>query len=313
MILKRKFLFIWQNNNTWKNKRKRFFLLFLLPSFTGVTVFVLVPFLDVVKRSFSTAVTGQWAGIKNYDLLIHNQAFVLAVHNTLRFTCTAIPLLVLLGFVIAVLLSMLITGDVGSGGSSVGAAGSFKYLYLFPMAVPTAVVVLVWKMVFSGHGFLNLGLTRLGEYSGLWGMVTTDYMSSEASFYVLVASYLWKNTGYTVVLWMAGIMAVPRDLLDAAQVDGANTWSRLFFIILPQLKGTLYTIVILSFLNSFKIYREAYLVAGSYPQQAIYLLQHLFNNWFVNLDFDKMAAAAVCVGGFLFIVILFLQRLWDRP
>ena len=70
--------------------------------------------------------------------------------------------------------------------------------------------------------------------------------------------------------------------------------------------------MILSFLNSFKIYREAYLVAGSYPEQSIYLLQHLFNNWFVNLDFDKMAAAAVCVGGFLFAVIMILQRLWDK-
>lgn len=310
--MKRKFLFIWRNKNTWKNKRNRFFALLLLPSLTGVSVFVLLPFLDVVKRSFSTAVTGQWAGLKNYGLIIHNQAFALAVRNTLRFTCIAIPLLVLLGFVIAVLLSMLITGDVGSERSGTGTAGALKYFYLFPMAVPTAVVVLVWKMVFSGHGFLNLALTRLGGCSGLWGTVTTDYMASEASFYVLVASYLWKNTGYTVVLWMAGIMAVPGELLDAAQVDGANAWSCLFFITLPQLKGTLYTIVILSFLNSFKIYREAYLVAGSYPQQAIYLLQHLFNNWFVNLDFDKMAAAAVCVGSFLFIIILLLQWLWDR-
>lgn len=300
MILKRGFLF------TWRNKRKLFFLLFLLPSLTGVSVFVLLPFLDVVKRSFLTAVTGEWAGLGNYNQLVHNQAFILAIHNTLRFTRVGIPLLVLSGLFIAVLISSLLT----DGNSQ--AAGNFKYLYLFPMAVPTAVVVLVWKMVFSGHGFLNLGLTKLGEYSGLWEEVATDYMATGASFYVLVTSYLWKNTGYTVVLWLAGIMAVPKELTDAAAVDGANAWKRLWYIILPQLKGTLYTIVILSFLNSFKIFREAYLVAGSYPQQDIYLLQHLFNNWFVSLDFDKMAAAAVCVGSFLFIVILFLQRLWDR-
>ena len=82
---------------------------------------------------------------------------------------------------------------------------------------------------------------------------------------------------------------------------------------LPNLKGSLYTIVVLSFLNSFKIYREAYLVAGSYPEQDIYLLQHLFNNWFVSLNFDKMAAASVCVSGFLFFVIVLRQDLWDRP
>ena len=83
-------------------------------------------------------------------------------------------------------------------------------------------------------------------------------------------------------------------------------------ITLPNLKGSLYTITVLSFLNSFKVFREAYLVAGSYPDKSMYLLQHLFNNWFVNLDLDKMAAAAVCVGMVLFMAILLLQRLWDR-
>ena len=129
---------------------------------------------------------------------------------------------------------------------------------------------------------------------------------------MLVFSYVWKNTGYTVVLWLAGILGISGEMLEAARVDGATEMQSFFRVVLPNLKGSLYTIVILSFLNSFKIYREAYLVAGSYPEQSIYLLQHLFNNWFVNLDFDKMAAAAVCVGGFLFAVIMVLQRMWDK-
>ena len=71
-------------------------------------------------------------------------------------------------------------------------------------------------------------------------------------------------------------------------------------------------IVVISFLNSFKIYREAYLVAGAYPHDSIYMLQHLFNNWFVNLDLDKMAAAAVVCTMFFLVFILLLQGLWDR-
>ncbi len=139
-----------------------------------------------------------------------------------------------------------------------------------------------------------------------------DYLGTGASFWVLVASYLWKNTGYTVVLWLAGILSIPNEFVEAARVDGAGRGKCIRYIILPNLKGSFYTIVILSFLNSFKIYREAYLVAGSYPQEDIYLLQHLFNNWFVNLEFDKMAAAAVCVGAVLFVAIMALQRVWDR-
>lgn len=271
MQLRRRYPFIWLNKKGSAGNR-RYFFLFLAPSFLGVMFFVLLPFADVIRRSFTTAVTGQYNGIQNYKLIFGNEAFLLAVKNTLRFTIVCIPLLVTIGLMIALPLSKL------------KHAGLIKALYLFPLAMPTATIVIVWKMIFKGR----------------------------ATFAILVFSYIWKNTGYTVILWLAGILGIPKELLEAAKVDGASKWQCLFKILLPNLKGSLYTIVILSFLNSFKIYREAYLVAGSYPEQEIYLLQHLFNNWFVNLDFDKMAASAVCVGGFLFTVIMVLQYLWDR-
>ena len=281
-------------------KKRRFFGLFVFPGLAGILLFVLLPFADVVKRFFTTAVTGQWNGLKNYGTIFHNQAFVLAVKNTLRFTCIGIPLLVFTGFSIALLLN--------------GLKGRrwMKSIFLFPLAMPTATVVLVWKLAFYRQGFLNLFLSRLGETTGLWGEIHKDYLGSNAAFWVLVGSYLWKNTGYTVILWLAGIGGIPAELSEAARVDGAGKWQRLRYIILPSLRGSLYTIVVLSFLNSFKIYREAYLTAGAYPDESIYLLQHLFNNWFVNLELDKMAAAAVCTGGILMAVNLLLQRLWDK-
>ena len=281
------------------HKDMRAFLVFLAPSLAGVAVFVLMPFLDVFGRSFKTVVTGQFVWFENYKTIFANQAFQLAVKNTFRFTLVCIPLLVVIGLMIAMSVSKL------------KSMGTIKSLYLFPLAMPTATIVIVWKMVFYKQGFLNLFLTKLGAWTGLWGEFHTDYLGTRAAFWVLVFSYIWKNTGYTVVLWLAGILGIPNEYLEAARVDGATQRQCFYRIILPNLKGSLYTIVILSFLNSFKIYREAYLVAGAYPQQDMYLLQHLFNNWFVNLDFDKMAAAAVCVGGFLFVVIMLLQRMWD--
>ena len=278
----------------------RAFFLFTAPSLFGVLLFVLLPFLDVTGRSFQTAVTGKFIGFQNYRTIFANQAFLLAVKNTFRFTLICIPLLVAIGLMIALPVSRM------------KSAGTIKSLYLFPLAMPTATIVIVWKIVFYKQGFLNLFLTRFGEWIGLWGEVHKDYLGSSASFWVLVFSYIWKNAGYTIVLWLAGILGIPRELTEAARVDGASERQCFFRVVLPNLKGNLYTIVILSFLNSFKIYREAYLVAGAYPEQDMYLLQHLFNNWFVNLDFDKMAAATVCVGGFLFIVIMLLQRLWDK-
>ncbi len=281
-------------------RERRAFLRFLAFSLSGVLLFVILPFFDVFGRSFTTAVTGRFNGIENYKTIFNNQAFLLAVKNTLRFTGVCIPLLTITGLLIAVPLSR--QKD----------AGVIKSLYLFPLAMPTATVVIVWKLFFYKQGFLNLYLSRLGEWTGLWGEVHTDYLGGGAAFWVLVFSYIWKNTGYTVVLWLAGISGIPNALLEAAKVDGATGTQCFFRIVLPNLKGSLYTIVILSFLNSFKIYREAYLVAGAYPAQDIYLLQHLFNNWFVNMEFDKMAAAAICVGGFLFLVIMLLQYFWDK-
>ena len=274
--------------------------MFVLPGFLGIEVFVLLPFGDVVRRSFTTAVTGQFNGIQNYRTVFENQAFLLAVKNTLNFTLVCIPLLVFSGFVAALLLNTLQNKRW------------IKSIYLFPLAMPTATIVLVWKMFFYRQGFLNLLLTRIGQQTGLWEQVCLDYLGTPAAFWVLVGSYIWKNMGYTVVLWLAGLMGIPKGLLEAARVDGAGKWKSLWYIVLPNLKGSLYTIVILSFLNSFKIYREAYLTAGAYPDQSIYLMQHLFNNWFVNLELDKMAAAAVLTGGILLAAILGLQRLWDH-
>lgn len=266
---------------------------FLLPSFLGVLLFVVLPFADVARRSFMTAVTKEAAGMKNYKMIFTNSAFLLAARNTLRFTLVCIPLMVALGLVIA----------LAMGG--IRHMQTVKSLYLFPLALPTAAVAVVWKMVFYEKGFLNKYLEQLGMGGGM------DYIGGDAVFYVLAGTYIWKNLGYTIVLWLAGIMGVNGDMMEAARVDGAGRLQRFWYVLLPNLKGSLYIIVVISFLNSFKIYREAYLVAGAYPHDSIYMLQHLFNNWFVNLDLDKMAAAAVVCTMFFLVFILLLQGLWD--
>ena len=215
-----------------------------------------------------------------------------------RFTVFCIPLMVALGLAIALAMG------------SIRHMQTVKSFYLFPLAMPTATVAVVWKMIFYEKGFLNRWLEQAGLFAG--DRAAVDYIGSGAAFYVLAGTYIWKNLGYTVVLWLAGIMGVNGEMMEAAQVDGAGRLQRFWYVMLPNLKGSLYTIVVISFLNSFKIYREAYLVAGSYPHDSIYMLQHLFNNWFVNLDLDKMAAAAVVCALFFLIFIMLLQRLWDK-
>jgi len=274
-------------------KQNVYCLLFLLPSLLGVMIFIFIPFLDSVRKSFFTAVSEKFIGAKNYEVIMKNDAFALAVKNTALFTAVCIPALIIISF----FLSYMIT--------KIKCIRLIKSVLLFPLAIPTAAMVLIWQILFSDNGYINNILVSTGHGS-------VSFLSSKTAFWVLVGSYIWKNLGYTVILWVTGIMKISGSVIEAAKVDGAGEADILFRIIIPNLKPTLYTITIISFLNSFKVFREAFLVAGAYPHDSIYLLQHLFNNWFINMDFDKMAAAAVLVFSVIFAAIVLLQRMWNK-
>lgn len=268
--------------------------LFLIPSLLCVSVLVLIPFIDVVRRSFFSAMSGQFVGVKNYLTVFQNDAFRTAAANTARFVLVCIPLLLVFSLLLALLVNAFREQR-----------GVFKTSFLIPMAIPVASIVLLWKVVFHENGLFNILITALGGEAINW-------LDSEWTFAVLVFTYLWKNAGYDMVLWLSGISAIPPALYESAEIDGANAIQRFFRITLPGLMPTLFTITVLSLLNSFKVFREAYLIGGSYPNKSIYMLQHLFNNWFVSLDVDKMCAGAVLLALVVFGLILLLQKFWGK-
>lgn len=272
-------------------------LSFLLPGFYGVAVFSLLPFMDVIRRSFVQAVSGRFCGLENYRIVLHNRAFLLAVKNTLRFLLVCLPLLLGISLVLAFLLHAWQMAFHQK-------QRLLKAAYLVPMAIPAASLVLLWKLMFDKHGFVN-GILHL------CGIHAVDWMNTGAAFFVLVFSYIWKNLGYTMVLWLAGLSSISPDLYEAAEMDGAGRMTQFFKITLPLIRPLIFTIVVLSFLNSFKVFREAYLVAGNYPQEDMYLLQHLFNNWFTDLSVDKMAAGSVLLALVIAGFVLLLQKLWE--
>ena len=270
---------------------------FLLPGFCGVAFFSLLPFMDVIRSSFVQVVSGRFCGLENYRIVLHNRAFLLAVKNTLRFLLVCLPLLLGISLVLAFLLhawQMVFHQKLRL----------LKAAYLVPMAIPAASLVLLWKLMFDKHGFVN-GILHL------CGIHAVDWMNTGAAFFVLVFSYIWKNLGYTMVLWLAGLSSISPDLYEATEMDGAGRMTQFFKITLPLIRPLIFTIVVLSFLNSFKVFREAYLVAGNYPQEDMYLLQHLFNNWFTDLSVDKMAAGSVLLALVITVFVLLLQKLWE--
>ena len=262
-------------NKTQSGRLARKAYLFLLPSLAGTAMFVLLPYVDVVRRSFFEAAGGRFVAMQNYVTVVGNSAFRLASFNTLRFLVICVPLLVL----VSLFCSMLIAGLKEEG-------TVFKTSLLVPLAIPVASIVLLWKLFFHPQGMVN-------QITALFGMAGIDWINGDTAFGVLVFTYVWKNLGYDVVLWVAGLAAISDELYEAARVDGAGIVARFLYVTLPGLSKTAFLVVSLSVFNSFKVFREAYLIAGEYPHESIYMLQHLFNHWFVTLDIQKMSAASV--------------------
>lgn len=262
---------------------------FLLPGLAGVSLFYLLPFAEVVRRSFLQSASGRFVGVENYRQVFANQAFWRAVKNTAVFVGAGVPVLLLLSLAAALLLRK--------------AVGSRKLLsaLLVPMAVPAAVMVLL----------LQLLTDRSGLWNGLWKL-QIDYMNTVWAVVIVLLAFWWKNTGYMAVLWLTGLASVPRELEEAAAVDGAGKWARLVCITLPQLSGSFFTILMLSILQSFKSYREIWMAAGNYPQENIYLLQHLLQNWYLKMEFDRMAALTVLLALLLLVFCFLLQRRLER-
>lgn len=270
-------------------------LAFLAPSLVGICVFFLIPFVDTVRRSFLDARGKSFVGLEGYQSVFANEAFQVAAANTAKFIAVCLPLLLAASLAIALLVRA-----VRPGGRA------FKTAFLLPMAVPVASIVLLWQVLFQQQGLVNGWLERLGA-------APIDFMGSSAAFWVLIVTYLWKNSGYDMILWLAGLDGISDSLYEAARVDGAGAWQCFIHITLPSLAPTLGLVSVLSLLNSFKVFREAYLVAGPYPESdSIYMLQHLFNNWFANLDITRLCAAAVLLCGALLVIILLLQRFFMR-
>lgn len=267
-------------------------LAFMAPSLIGISVFYLIPFIDTLRRSLYDARGKNYIGLDGYTSVLNNNAFRLAAANTAKFVTVCIPLLLLISLIIALLIR-----GVRPWGKA------FRTSYLLPMAAPVASIVLLWQVLFNQNGLMNTVLTTIGAEP-------VDFMGSSAAFWVLIFTYIWKNSGYNMVLWLAGLDSISENLYEAARVDGANAWQSFRHITAPGLLPTIGLVAIISLLNGFKVFREAYLVAGAYPHDSIYLLQHLFNNWFQNLDISRLCAAAAMLCGVLLVIILLVQRLF---
>ena len=279
-----------------KIKRRDFLtsLCFLAPSLLGVGVFFILPFGVVVYYSMIDGVASRrFVFLENFTRLFANSAFRMAARNTLKFSAMAVPLAVILAMVLALMLECRIPGK-----------SQFRTFFLSPMMVPVASVVLIWQVLFNYNGTVN-------EFLMLFGTKRIDWLQSDYSMIVVLLLFLWKNLGYNMILFMSGLANIPRDLLEVADVSGASESYKFFSIKLRYLSPTVLFVTILSLINSFKVFREVYLLTGDYPYESLYMLQHFMNNTFRSLDYQKLSAAAVVMALVMVVLIALLFKIED--
>ena len=269
-------------------------LCFLSPSLLGVCVFFIVPFGVVVYYSLIDGVGSRnFVFLDNFVKLFHNSAFLLAAKNTLTFSAWAVPLAVALSMLLALMLE-----------ARIPLKSQFRTFFLSPMMVPVASVVLIWQVLCNHNGTIN-------EFLLLFGADKIDWLQSAHSQAVVIILFLWKNLGYFMILFMAGLANIPKELLEVADVEGAGEMYKFFAIKLRYLSPTVLFVTILSLINSFKVFREVYLLTGDYPYETLYMLQHFMNNTFKSLDYQKLSAAAVVMALVMVVLIALLFRAED--
>mgnify|MGYP000857746469 FL=1 len=268
---------------------------FILPSLCGLILFYLLPYLDVIKRSFSSPVTGIFTGLDNYWLVFGNKAFQLAVKNTVRFIITCVPILVISSLLVAVILQKIVKGNL------------LKIGFLFPMAIPVASVVLLWKGVFDPQGFLN-------SFLNLFGISGNDWMNTKSAFWVLVFSYVWKNMGYCMILWLASLAAIPKEMYEAAKIDGASAIQTFFKITVPLLKPTILLTAIMSTNGTLQLFDESINLTDGGPANASISMSHyIYNLCFKYVPNFGYAAAMSFFILLLVAVLAFIQmRVGDK-
>ena len=257
--------------------------MFILPSLLGVLVFSVFPFIMTLINSF----TDNKGWLNNYKQVFNNSAFKLASYNTVKFIIICVPILLF----ISLLLCIFILNNENK------LSVLLKSICLLPFAIPVSAVVIVWQSIFHNNGMLNMLLHIVN-------IPPIDWLNSKYSFVILVITYIWKNLGYTTIIWLASLMSILNDQYEAASIDGATQLTQFIFITLPNLKRTVLLLLVLSTMNAFKVFREIYLIGGDYPNKNIYMLQHLLNNWFRDLNMTSISVVGSLIGFFFCLIII---------
>lgn len=262
--------------------------LLTLPAFVVICVFFVAPLLLAIGISFTRydlLTRPKWVGLANYASVLSDPQFRTSIANTLYFAGGQ----VVIGVVVALFVAMLFNKPL------VGGAAMRTTIYL-PQAMSYVTVSLLWSFLYDpGIGPINVVLQHFGL--GPVNFLTSTNLAMPS---IMVMS-LWRNLGYYMTILLAGLKAVPEEMIEAAHLDGAGWWSRLIYIIVPQLRSPLFFVIITWFMGGLQMFTQSYVMTQGGPVNATRtVVYEMYESAFLDLDFGK----ATTIGVLMLLVVL---------
>ena len=263
---------------------------FIAPNFIGFCIFTLIPMVFAIGLAFCDwdgVHAVEFIGLQNFIDLLDDNTFKASFVNTIVYTVGTVPLTLVCSLGLAVLLNQ-----------KVKCRNFFRTVSFFPYVASLVAVAAVWNMIFSpSMGPVNQLLASLGvENLPRWAA------GKETAMLTVILFSVWKNMGYYMVIYLAGLQGCNPDLNEAAELDGANRWQQFWHITLPQLRPTTFFVVIMLTISGFKVYDQMYMITQGGPGNAtMTLVYYIYNVAFVNTPKYGYASAIAMV---LFVLVL---------
>ena len=282
----------------------------MLPSLIGFLLFTAIPIFAALALSFyrwNLIRPAEFVGLSNYvELLTRDRIFPKAFGNTIYFTVTIVPLQLALGLALAVALNQAIRGML-----------AYRLIYFMPVVTSIVAAALVFQGLFSrDFGIVSEVIWRFGALTGI-PVNPPDWLgSSRYAKPAIVILTLWKNTGFTMVIYLAALQNVPAELLEAATVDGASAWQRFRKIVVPLVSPTTFFLLVFQMIGAFQLFAEPYVMSrgtGGPAQSTMTIVFYVYQNAF---QFGRMGKAAAIAWILFMFILLFtliqnrLQRRW---
>jgi multiple sugar transport system permease protein len=278
------------------NDQKRVAYLFILPSLVIITFFVIIPMFCSIVFSFMDFNIMfskiSFVGIRNFIKLVNDERVRGALFNTFYFTVILVPLQVTVGLIVAVIIK-----------ESTVMNTIFRGVYFIPVICSFTIVALIWQFLLDRDvGIISFYLKQVGIHAGL-------LRDPDQAMPLVAVVSVWKNFGFTMVVFLAALQGIPQSLYEAANIDGINRWNRLFKITIPMMLPTVGFCVIIALIAAFQAFDQIYVMTGGGPIfRTETMVYYIYNMAFRTLKLPYASANAVVLFMIILVFSLFTFR-----